>query len=91
MTKSAGRRGVTRTLTAMHERPMGAEGSEPNATVGPTKLLLTPQEAADALSINRSTLYQLLMRGEIPSITIGRARRIPLKWLEAWIEQQLAA
>jgi hypothetical protein len=32
----------------------------------PLKLLLTPQEAADALSVNRSTLYQLLAAGDIP-------------------------
>ena len=49
------------------------------------KLLLTPQEAAKALSINRSTLYALLMREEIPSILIGRARRIPVYVLEEWI------
>jgi excisionase family DNA binding protein len=57
----------------------------------PLKLLLTPQEAATALSINRSTLYELLMRGESPSITIGRARRIPVQALTEWIAQQLAA
>jgi excisionase family DNA binding protein len=49
------------------------------------KLLLTPQEAADALAINRSTLYTLLMREEIRSILIGRARRIPVYVLEEWI------
>ncbi len=59
--------------------------------VGTNKLLLTPQEAADALSINRSTLYALLMRGEIPSILIGRARRIPVHGLEEWIARKLAA
>jgi len=55
------------------------------------KLLLTPQEAAKALSINRSTLYALLMREEIPSILIGRARRIPVQVLEDWIARKLAA
>ena len=55
------------------------------------KVLLTPQEAADALSINRSTLYVLLMRGEIPSILIGRARRIPVQILEEWIAGRLVA
>ncbi len=55
------------------------------------KLLLTPHEAADALSINRSTLYVLLMRGEIPSILIGSARRIPVYGLEEWIAGKLAA
>ena len=59
--------------------------------VASNKLLLTPQEAADALSINRSTLYALLMREEIPSIQIGRARRIPVYVLEEWIAGKLAA
>jgi excisionase family DNA binding protein len=57
----------------------------------PIQLLLSPQEAADALSINRTTLYALLMRGEIPSILIGRARRIPVRGLEEWIAGKLAA
>jgi excisionase family DNA binding protein len=55
------------------------------------KLLVSPQEAAEMLGINRSTLYQLLMRGDIVSFKIGRARRIPVKALEEWIETQLAA
>jgi excisionase family DNA binding protein len=55
------------------------------------KLLQTPQEAAEALSINRSTLYALLMREEIPSILIDRARRIPVYGLEEWIAGKLAA
>ena len=59
--------------------------------IASNKLLLSPQEAADALSINRSTLYALLMRGEIPSIQIGRARRIPVQVLEEWIAGKLAA
>jgi len=60
-------------------------------TAKPLTLLLTPQEAADALAIDRSTLYELLMSGTIPSIKIGRARRIPVRALEQWIDEQLAA
>jgi excisionase family DNA binding protein len=53
------------------------------------KLLLTPAEAAHALAIDRSTLYVLMMDGTIPSIKLGRARRIPLSWLEQWIADQI--
>jgi excisionase family DNA binding protein len=60
-------------------------------SIASNKLLLNPQEAAKALSINRSTLYALLVRGEIPSIQIGRARRIPVQVLEVWIAGKLAA
>lgn len=56
-----------------------------------TKLLLTPQEAADALRISRSTLYKLFQRGELPSLTIGRRRYFSPKVIEEWIARQLAA
>ncbi|MCK9878557.1 helix-turn-helix domain-containing protein [Frankia sp. Ag45/Mut15] len=42
-----------------------------------TKLLLTPTEAADLLGVSRSTVYELLNSGDIESVHIGRARRIP--------------
>ena len=50
-------------------------------------LLLTPAEAARRLSLARSTLYELLLRREIESITIGRARRIPMSALVAYIDR----
>jgi excisionase family DNA binding protein len=67
------------------------KGTTAGATSPVGKLLLTPQEAAHALGINRSTLYTLLRSEEIASITIGRARRIPDEALEEWIAQHLAA
>jgi excisionase family DNA binding protein len=41
------------------------------------KLLLTPTEAARALGIGRSKLYQLLRTGTVASVRIGSCRRIP--------------
>jgi excisionase family DNA binding protein len=55
------------------------------------KKLLTVAEAAIVTGCSRSLLYQRVMRGEIPSIKIGRARRIPVAALEEWIERQLEA
>lgn len=52
------------------------------------KLLLTTKEAREVLSLNRTRMYEMLAAGEIPSIRIGRAIRIPVKALEQWIEQQ---
>ena len=43
------------------------------------RLLLTPLEAARALGISRSKLYELLAAGVIPSVLIGSCRRIPLQ------------
>ncbi len=56
----------------------------------PIKLLLTVEEAAQALGLGRSLLYDLLARKEIFSVKIGRVRRIPLAALQAFIEQKIA-
>ncbi|MDT3444276.1 helix-turn-helix domain-containing protein [Pseudofrankia sp. BMG5.37] len=50
-----------------------------------TKLLLTPAEAAEQLGLGRSTVYELLATGELESICIGRARRIPHDALVAYV------
>jgi len=39
-------------------------------------LALTPEEVADALSVSRHTIYRLIERGEIPTVRIGRLRRV---------------
>jgi excisionase family DNA binding protein len=39
-------------------------------------LLLSPVEAALTLGISRSTLYELMAKGRLRSVRIGRARRI---------------
>jgi excisionase family DNA binding protein len=40
-------------------------------------ILLTPIEAARALGIGRSKLYELLQAGALESVRIGACRRIP--------------
>ena len=51
-------------------------------------LLLRPAEAARLLSVGRSTLYELIARGDIPGvIRIGSAIRISRRALEGWIER----
>jgi excisionase family DNA binding protein len=50
------------------------------------RLLLTPTEAAEALGIGRSKLYELLGSGVVPSITIGTCRRIIASDLSSVIE-----
>ena len=41
------------------------------------QLLLTPTEAARALGIGRSKLYELMQEGALESVHIGACRRIP--------------
>ena len=42
-----------------------------------SKKLLSVNEAATTLGLGRSLVYTLILNGEINSIKIGRARRIP--------------
>ncbi len=50
---------------------MSATNADSNVVV-----LLTPEQAADALGIGRWKLYDLLRRGKLRSLRIGSCRRI---------------
>ena len=50
-----------------------------------TKLLLTIDEACERIGVKRSKLYELITSDSIESVTIGRARRIPLDALEDYV------
>jgi len=50
-------------------------------------LLLTPREAAKALSISERTLFDLKKNGELPVILIGRSVRYSVNDLKAWIKK----
>src|SRR5215217_1819796 len=43
-------------------------------------------EAARLLGYSRSTIYEMLNSGELPSTLHGSSRRIPIAALRAWIE-----
>jgi excisionase family DNA binding protein len=49
------------------------------------RLLLTVAEAAETLSLGKSLVYTLLATGEIESVRIGRARRIPVEALQHYV------
>jgi excisionase family DNA binding protein len=53
------------------------------------KLLVRPAEAAEAIGIGRSKIYELLARGDLPSVRIGSSVRVPVEALRAWIAKQL--
>jgi len=41
------------------------------------KLLLTPEEVAEVLSIGRTKVYALIANGDLVSVRIGNSRRVP--------------
>jgi excisionase family DNA binding protein len=51
------------------------------------KLLLTPTEAATALGIGRSKVYELMQTGQLQSVHIGACRRIPADALTAFLDR----
>jgi excisionase family DNA binding protein len=54
-----------------------------------TRLLLTVPEAAEALAISRSKLYELLAAGLVRSVRIDGSRRIPIEALETYVAHLL--
>lgn len=48
--------------------------------------LITIVEAAQIIGLSRSKLYELLASRELPSVRIGRARRIDIADLERFID-----
>jgi len=54
------------------------------------QLLHTAEGVAELLSMSRATVYVLLAEGQIESVTIGRARRIPHDAVVAFIERRRA-
>lgn len=51
------------------------------------KLLLTPEDAAAALSIGRSKLYELIAAGTLETVVIGACRRIPRAALDDFVDR----
>jgi excisionase family DNA binding protein len=62
---------------------------QPPNGVAAEKKLLTIEEAAWALSLGRSSLYELVLRGEIASVKIGNLRRVPVVALDAFIARNI--
>lgn len=50
-------------------------------------VLVTINEAAARLRVSRDTVYRLLQAGALPSLTIGRARRISVAALDTFITE----
>lgn len=51
------------------------------------QLLVTVREAAALLGVGRTTAYELIARGELDVVHIGRATRVPVASLEDYVER----
>ena len=50
------------------------------------RLTLTVEEAAGLLGISRTLAYELVTRGELPSLRLGRRLVVPRRALEALLD-----
>jgi excisionase family DNA binding protein len=55
------------------------------------KLLLTPTEAATALGIGRSKVYELMQTGQLQSVHIGACRRVPADAIHSFLRKLRSA
>jgi excisionase family DNA binding protein len=54
------------------------------------RLTMSVEEASEVLGISRSLAYELVRRGDIPSLRLGRRLVVPVQGLEALVEQAAA-
>jgi excisionase family DNA binding protein len=69
---------------------MERKSDETRATAVPARRTVRRHEAADLLGVGLTTLDAMLKRREIPSITQGRAKLIPIAGIDAWLAKKLA-
>jgi excisionase family DNA binding protein len=58
-----------------------------NAATNQPRLLFTVEEAARALGIGRTRMFELIQAGSVETVLIGRLRRIPLDALDAFVSR----
>lgn len=63
-----------------------ARNAEPHGGVG-MRLLVSPEEAAAMLAIGRSTVYELMASGQLPSVKLGAARRLRVADIEEYVDR----
>jgi excisionase family DNA binding protein len=68
-----------------------AQRSPENGNKAPEPKAYTISAAAEALSIGERKMAELIRDGEIQSIKIGRARRIPRESLDAYVKRRQSA
>lgn len=51
------------------------------------RVLLTVEEAADQLSIGRTTMYALIKAGHIATVRVGHLRRVPTVALTEYVQR----
>lgn len=62
---------------------------QPKEQRQPETAMLTVAETCAYLRISKWSVYQLIRKGQLPSVKIGRRRLIPMASIEKLVQQQL--
>jgi excisionase family DNA binding protein len=54
------------------------------------RLTVTVPEAGELLGISRGLAYELVQRGELPAVRLGRRIVVPVRAIEALLDQVVA-
>ncbi len=73
--------------------PAASPATEPEvgAELEVPKLAVTVEEAAQLLSLNRTKVFAMVMRGELRSFKVGRSRRIAVSALHDYLRRAQCA
>jgi excisionase family DNA binding protein len=61
---------------------------DPAPPLGSSPLLVDSREVARLLGIGRTKAFQLMARGEIPVVRVGRCARVPRQALNEWVKDR---
>jgi len=53
------------------------------------RMLLRATEAAEIVGLGRSKMYELIAKGIVPSVRIGKSVRVPVEGLRQWVQKQV--
>lgn len=67
------------------QRPLRRGRRSVTSEAAGPRLLLTVEEAADCLGIGRTYMFDLIMSGVVPSVRIGKLRRVRPDELERYV------
>ena len=85
------RRTARSTIRTQHwRRPMRTTSVITNGKPHDAQLLLTVAQAAAALNISRTRLFELFRNGQLPSVKLGRVTRVRVSDLECFVSSLTA-
>ncbi|GAB3365704.1 hypothetical protein GCM10027360_32500 [Amycolatopsis echigonensis] len=67
-----------------------AQETQPDERSAGPREMLTVEEAADWLAVSRTTMFALIKDEVVPSVLVGRYRRVPADELAAYVEGLIA-